>query len=287
MAAMTSPNPRPTADPSYHEQSASPTVQYYEDAAAKQESSPVRWLIKLCRAITWVFYAIVIINTILIGVAFLLELFGANPEAGFVEWVYRSTARAMQPFHDIFPPVEITSDSTLDTSLLFAIVIYLILIVALHALLNWLQRKLIEQQTKMQQARATADAVAMDEQTRIAAAQAYAREQAARQDAARQEAARQQAIRDAAVRQEAMREEAVRQTAAAQAAAATAASQAAAASAAQAMGAAGYPGYVPAQGQPAQQAGQAGPVPGQAGPVPGQAGPAEAQPPQGPPPSGV
>ena len=196
MAGMTSPSPHPLPDqpaaPGYSEPP-SPTVQYYQDVAAKQESSPVRWLIKLCRAITWVFYAVVIINTILIGVAFLLELFGANPEAGFVEWVYRSTARAMQPFHDIFPPVEISDQSTLDTSLLFAIVIYLILIVALHTLLNWLQRKLIEQQTKMLQARATADAVAMDEQSRIAAAQAYAREQAARQDAARQEAARQQA----------------------------------------------------------------------------------------------
>ncbi len=286
MAGMTSPSPHPLPDqpaaPGYSEPP-SQTVQYYQDVAAKQESSPVRWLIKLCRAITWVFYAVVIINTILIGVAFLLELFGANPEAGFVEWVYRSTARAMQPFHDIFPPVEISDQSTLDTSLLFAIVIYLILIVALHTLLNWLQRKLIEQQTKMLQARATADAVAMDEQSRIAAAQAYAREQAARQDAARQEAARQQAIRDAAMRQEAMREEAVRQTAAAQAAAATAASQAAAVSAAQAMGAAGYPGYAPTQGQPA-----AGQIPGQVGQVPGQAGPVgRARPPQVPPTSGV
>jgi hypothetical protein len=202
----------------------STTVQYYENIAEKQEKSPVPWLIKLCRAIVWIFYAVVVLNTILLGLTFLLELFGANPEAGFVDWIYRSTERAMQPFHDIFPTVEFSERSVLDVSVLFAIVIYLILVVALQTLLNWLQRKLIEQQTKMAQARATANAVALDEESRIAAAQAYGRQQAAWQSAARQDAAR----------QEAARQEAARQTAAAQAAAAAAAaSQAAAQSAAQ------------------------------------------------------
>jgi hypothetical protein len=47
--------------------------------------------------------------------------------------------------------------SVQERSPLFAIVIHLLLVVVLYTLTNWLQRTLVEQQTKVRQARATAD----------------------------------------------------------------------------------------------------------------------------------
>jgi uncharacterized protein YggT (Ycf19 family) len=277
MTGMTNPNPNPypgqTPGVPFGTPPASTpsaTVQQYEEIATEAEKSPVPLVIKICRAIVWVFYAVVLINTILLTMAFLLELFGANPEAGFVDWVYRSTERAMRPFQEIFPPIEISDHSVLDTSLLFAIVIYLVLVVSLHALLNWLQRKLIEQDTKMRQARATADAVALEEETRIAAAQAVARQEAARQQAMRQEAARYEAAR-----QEAARQTAAAQAAAAAAGASQAAAQSAAYSAAQSIGQSAAAGYQPAPPPAAPYGG----TPGTGSVEPPAAGAAPGQPP--------
>ena len=49
-------------------------------------------VIKVCRALVWIVYAWVAITIVLLFLAFLLQLFGADPSAGFVEFIYRSTA---------------------------------------------------------------------------------------------------------------------------------------------------------------------------------------------------
>ncbi len=86
-------------------------------------------------------YIFVIINTVLLSLAFVLRLFGASTDAAFTMWVYRNAQFAMRPFRGIFPPVEISGQSVLDTSLLFATLIYLLLGAAIAALLSWLNAK--------------------------------------------------------------------------------------------------------------------------------------------------
>ena len=98
--------------------------------------------IRIARGLVWFVYAWVVVTMVLLFLAFVLQLFGANPEAGFVEWVYRSVERAMAPFRGIFEAVEITDRSVLDVSLLFAMVVYMFVALGLNTAVDWISRRL-------------------------------------------------------------------------------------------------------------------------------------------------
>ena len=72
------------------------------------------------------------------GDGLLLLLFGANPDASFAEWVYRALDRVMKPFRGIFESVDLSGNSVLDVSVLFAMIVYGMLALALRALIDWL-----------------------------------------------------------------------------------------------------------------------------------------------------
>lgn len=80
------------------------------------------------RLLVWLLYAYVIVTEAVLVLGFLLLLFGANPAAPFVEWVYRSLDRAMEPFRGMFTPIDLglggdaAPGAVLDTSVLFAMV---------------------------------------------------------------------------------------------------------------------------------------------------------------------
>ncbi|MGH3507793.1 MAG: hypothetical protein ACRDO2_11375 [Nocardioidaceae bacterium] len=99
-------------------------------------------LLKFGRVLLWLIYAWVSIVLVLLFLAFLLLLLGANPDAGFVEWVYRSVERAMAPFRGIFEPVELTDSSTLDISILFAMIVYAFVGIGLHIVGEWVTRQM-------------------------------------------------------------------------------------------------------------------------------------------------
>jgi uncharacterized protein YggT (Ycf19 family) len=107
-------------------------------------------VIKICRALVWIVYAWVAITIVLLFLAFLLQLLGADPSAGFVEFIYRSTARAMAPFRGIFESVPLSDNSVLDISILFAIIVYSFVALGLGIALDWVTGKL---QTAQDQAR--------------------------------------------------------------------------------------------------------------------------------------
>ena len=102
-------------------------------------------LVRAGRVIVFAVYVLVIVDCVLLTMAFVLQLLGASTEAGFTRWVYRSTDRAMQPFRGIFPIRELDSRSVLDTSLLFGAVIYCFVALLLGGILDWLRAR-IEQQ---------------------------------------------------------------------------------------------------------------------------------------------
>lgn len=95
-------------------------------------------VVRVARALVVFIYAVVLIDLVLMTVAFFLRLFGASTDAEFTQWVYRSVERVMDPFRGIFPPRELSDQSILDVSLLFAMIIYSIVALALHALVEWL-----------------------------------------------------------------------------------------------------------------------------------------------------
>jgi uncharacterized protein YggT (Ycf19 family) len=146
--------------------------------------SPQIWLLRASKAVVVLVYVFVLIDLVLLTLGFFLRLFGASTDASFTRWVYRNVDRVMDPFRGIFPTHSVTEHSVLDTSLLFAMIVYAIIGIALHALVDWLTGKILEQRRRQEQAA----------RKQLAAEQELARQQYAQQQyAAQQErAARQQ-----------------------------------------------------------------------------------------------
>jgi uncharacterized protein YggT (Ycf19 family) len=98
---------------------------------------------RIARALTYLAYALVIVALIILLLGFFLQLFGANPDAPFAEWLYRGLRRVMSPFRGLFEPVELDGRSVLDVSILFAMLVYGIVGLALHAIIEWLTRLIV------------------------------------------------------------------------------------------------------------------------------------------------
>jgi uncharacterized protein YggT (Ycf19 family) len=107
------------------------------------ETAPIA-VARLARALTYLAYAFVIVALVLLLLGFFLLLFGANPDAPFAEWVYRGLRRVMEPFRGLFEPVRLDGRSVLDVSILFAMVVYGIVAMALHAAIRWLSARIVE-----------------------------------------------------------------------------------------------------------------------------------------------
>jgi uncharacterized protein YggT (Ycf19 family) len=102
------------------------------------DSSSSKLLTGLARALTYLVYAFVLVALVLLLLAFFMLLFGANPHAPFAEFVNRGLTRVMAPFRGLFEPVNLDGRSVLDVSVLFAMIVYGIVALALRDLIDWL-----------------------------------------------------------------------------------------------------------------------------------------------------
>lgn len=140
----------------------------------------------------WAYFTFVLI---ILSLSFFMLLFNANPDSGFVAWVYRSSDRAMEPFRGIFPTETAGNGSVIDFSILFAMIVYGILASLINALVSFFDRKIAEERSK-------AMYVAQEEQRRREYAMATNAEYAAAQYQAQQdEAAARLASRQVAAQQ--------------------------------------------------------------------------------------
>jgi uncharacterized protein YggT (Ycf19 family) len=93
------------------------------------------------RALVWLVYLFALVATVLLLIAFFLQLTGANPAAPFAAWVYRSTHVLLQPFRSLYPTEKIYSgQSELNLSLLFAIFMYGLFAIVFDAAVGWFDR---------------------------------------------------------------------------------------------------------------------------------------------------
>src|SRR4029450_8225752 len=118
-----------------------PTVREYQRRAEEYQHSPLSVLLKVARVVVWIVYAFALVTGILLTTAFFLHLPGATPEPSFVEWVYRSTCRAMRPFRGISPPQDVGGSSVLDFSYLVAAIVYFVLALIVDGVHRWLTRQ--------------------------------------------------------------------------------------------------------------------------------------------------
>jgi uncharacterized protein YggT (Ycf19 family) len=110
------------------------------------ETNPAQrsgWLTaaNLAKVLLWFVYAWLIVNLVMLLLAFTLQLLGANPAASFTDWVYRSVARTMAPFRGMFEPLALSDQSVLDTSLLFAVIIYSLAALFLRSAIDWVTKR--------------------------------------------------------------------------------------------------------------------------------------------------
>jgi uncharacterized protein YggT (Ycf19 family) len=96
------------------------------------------------RALTYLVYTFVVIALVILLLGFFLLLFGANPDAPFAAWVYRGLDRVMAPFRGIFEAIQLNGQSVLDTSVLFAMIVYGIAGLFLHQLIAWVSDRLVD-----------------------------------------------------------------------------------------------------------------------------------------------
>jgi YggT family protein len=92
------------------------------------------------RAIVWFVYAFALVAIVIASLAFVLQLFGADPNNGFAQWVYRSASRVTAPFRGIFPS-HVNGNSVLDVSLLFAIIMYALFALLVSAVIDYIDRR--------------------------------------------------------------------------------------------------------------------------------------------------
>lgn len=104
--------------------------------------------LRLARVLPWLVYVYLLLEVIVLTLAFFLLLFNASTDAAFTEWVYRSAERAMEPFRGIFPSATGDNGSVLDFAILFAIIVYGILAMVVQSLIHWIDRKIAEERAK-------------------------------------------------------------------------------------------------------------------------------------------
>ena len=98
--------------------------------------------LRFAKVLSWLVYAYFVIAMIVLLLAFFLLLFNASATADFTQWVYRSANRVMEPFRGIFPSAVSSNGSVIDFAVLFAIIVYGIVAMLLHSLVEWLDYRI-------------------------------------------------------------------------------------------------------------------------------------------------
>jgi hypothetical protein len=101
-----------------------------------------RWILWVGKLFVLVIYLVLLAYSVIVGMAFVLQLLGANPTSDFADWVYRAAASITEPFRGIFPTTQVSDRSTFNASWLFALMIYLVVAVILHGVIDWITRRI-------------------------------------------------------------------------------------------------------------------------------------------------
>lgn len=75
----------------------------------------------------------------MLGLRFILRLFGASSGAPFTNWVFETTRPLLEPFLGMFPAPAIDGGFVIEFTTLFAILAYSLIGYLLVALLRWLE----------------------------------------------------------------------------------------------------------------------------------------------------
>ena len=111
-------------------------------------ASPYPALFTVAHLVVWVVWALIAFTAAVLCVAFVFRIGGANPDAPFVDWIYRGSDRAMRPFRGIFPSHDLGGQSVFDASLLFGAVAYVVAAIGVDSTYRWVGMKAAAQQDR-------------------------------------------------------------------------------------------------------------------------------------------
>lgn len=98
--------------------------------------------LKLSKVIVYLVYIWVVFGIIVLGIGVFLLAFSANPDTGFVQFIYNTASDYLQPFRNIFPPKAVGETGYLSVAALFAMIMYLLLAWGVSALIHYIQSKI-------------------------------------------------------------------------------------------------------------------------------------------------
>jgi uncharacterized protein YggT (Ycf19 family) len=96
----------------------------------------------LGKAVVWFVYVMAVFAIVVIAFRFVLLLLGANPDAAFAEFIYRTSGDFMQPFRALFPVKPVGQVGYVDASALFAIAAYGFFAWAVSLAVGWFDHRL-------------------------------------------------------------------------------------------------------------------------------------------------
>lgn len=100
--------------------------------------------LKISKVASYLVYFWTMFGVVVLGLRVFLLAFSANTSAGFVDFIYRTSADYLEPFRAIFPPKMVGETGYFDVSAVFAIIIYLLFAWGVSALINYIQTKIDE-----------------------------------------------------------------------------------------------------------------------------------------------
>lgn len=120
-------------------------------AQKQKPSDTVLMFSKAARVLVYLIYAYAITACVFLTIGFFMLLFGANPAAGFTNFIYTVASAFMEPFRGIFPLKPISGNAYFSPSAVFAIIIYLVCAMALHALVAYITVKIVKREEELEQ----------------------------------------------------------------------------------------------------------------------------------------
>jgi len=120
-------------------------------AKKQQPSDSTLVFIKGSRYLTYAVYTYALVASAFLATGFFLLLFSANQSTPFVKFVYETAQVFLAPFRGIFPVRQISDTGYFSASALFAILMYLMLALGMHALINYLTMKMVKYQNDLEE----------------------------------------------------------------------------------------------------------------------------------------
>ncbi len=118
--------------------------------ASQKPSDSKLVLIKISRLLTYLVYGYSLVAITFLSIGTFLLAFSANPDTNFVKFIYSGAQNFLEPFRGIFPPKQISETGYFSTSAVFAIIMYLLLAMLLHGLINYITLKMYKHQQELE-----------------------------------------------------------------------------------------------------------------------------------------